>query len=198
MKKYYIYHIPTFLHKDGRIGKIGCSEEPDARTNNQGYTDYEILEEHECIYKASDRERELQKEYGYPVDSVPYFISRRNWGSKAGKVGGNTKSDLRDKKCSELGKRTGPINALLMSKNRRTYKGEGNHNCQITENQAQEILDYFTQLFNSRNSKYGLIPMVKAHFPNISPNIVRKICKRETWRHLSATPERGSTIGSSS
>ena len=73
MKKYYIYHIPTFIHKDGKIGKIGCSEEPDVRTNKQGYTDFEILEEHECIYKASDREIELQKQYGYPVDLCPYY-----------------------------------------------------------------------------------------------------------------------------
>ena len=189
MKKYYIYHIKGI--------KIGVSEEPDNRTKKQGFDNYEILETHTCIYEVSKREHELQKEYGYPVDLCPYFISRGNWGSKAGKVGGNTKSDLRDKKCSELGKRTGPINALLMSKNRRTYKGEGNHKCQITEIQAQQILDYYTQLLNSSGSNYGLIPKTKTHFPNISPNIIRKICKRETWRHLSATTKSGSSICSS-
>ena len=74
MKKYYIYHIPTFIHKDGRIGKIGCTvQEVNKRSKKQGYTEYEILETHECIYKASDREIELQKEYGYPVDKIPYY-----------------------------------------------------------------------------------------------------------------------------
>jgi hypothetical protein len=74
MKKYYIYHIPTFVHKDGRIGKIGCTvQEVNKRSKKQGYTEYEILETHECIYKASDREIELQKEYCYPVDKIPYY-----------------------------------------------------------------------------------------------------------------------------
>lgn len=96
-KIYYIYHIPTFVHKDGRIGKIGCTEEEEARVRveNQGYTEYEILETHTDIMVASKRERELQKEYGYPVDRVPYYYSRNNWGSKAGKKGG--------KKCLESG-----------------------------------------------------------------------------------------------
>ena len=66
---YYIYHIPDFVWKNGSKGKIGCSETPSQRVNKQGYTDYEILESHECMYEASKREIELQKEYGYPVDS---------------------------------------------------------------------------------------------------------------------------------
>jgi hypothetical protein len=181
---YYIYHIKGV--------KIGVSEEPENRTKKQGFDDYEILETHTCIYEVSKREHELQKEYGYPVDLCPYFISRGNWGSKAGKVGGNTKSDLRDKKCSELGKRTGPINALLMSKNRRTYKGEGNHKCKITEIQAQEILDYYTQLVNSGHRKYGLLTNVVNHFPSIPKRIVQKICLRNTWKHLSTTTKSGS------
>lgn len=74
-KIYYIYHIPTFRHKDGRIGKIGCTEEEDAkvRVENQGYTEYEILETHTDIIIASDREIQLQKEYGYKVDTLPYY-----------------------------------------------------------------------------------------------------------------------------
>ena len=88
---YYIYHIPTFIHKNGRIGKIGCTEEVDAkvRVNKQGYTDYEILETHTDIMVASDREIQLQKEYGYPVDTIPYYKSadkRKN--SKGGKIQG--------------------------------------------------------------------------------------------------------------
>lgn len=85
---YYIYHIPSFIHKDGSIGKIGVSDKPDNRVKKQGYINYEILEKHECIYEVSKREIELQKEYGYPVDKVYYHISRKYWGSKAGKVGG--------------------------------------------------------------------------------------------------------------
>jgi predicted RNA-binding Zn-ribbon protein involved in translation (DUF1610 family) len=75
---YYIYHLPNFVWKDGSIGKIGVSEKPKRRTKRQGYTDYEILEEHTCIYKVSDREIELQKEYGYKVDKIPYWKMRLN------------------------------------------------------------------------------------------------------------------------
>lgn len=67
---YYIYHIPNV--------KIGCSTEPKKRVKSQGYTEYEILEKHECIYKVSDREKELQKEYGYKVDNTPYWSSKKN------------------------------------------------------------------------------------------------------------------------
>jgi hypothetical protein len=61
---YYIYHIPNV--------KIGCSTNPQRRVTRQGYSDYEILEEHTCIDIASDREQQLQKKYGYTVDCVSY------------------------------------------------------------------------------------------------------------------------------
>ncbi len=80
---YYIYHIPKV--------KIGVSEEPEKRIAKQGFSDYEILETHTDIYKVSKREQELQREYGYPVDTAPYHISRSHWGSKAGKIGGKVR-----------------------------------------------------------------------------------------------------------
>ena len=87
---YYIYHIPTYKRKNGKIGKIGCTEEVDAkvRVEKQGYTDYEILETHTDIIIASNREMQLQKQYGYPVDTLPYYKSRSKWGSVAGKIQG--------------------------------------------------------------------------------------------------------------
>jgi len=74
---YYIYHIPNV--------KIGCSTNPKHRVKKQGYSSFKILETHDCIDSASDRERELQKEYGYKVDIVPYKVSVRNrqpWNDK--------------------------------------------------------------------------------------------------------------------
>lgn len=82
---YSIYHISGI--------KIGCSSEPEKRVSDQGYSDYEILETHEDIYVASDRERELQKQYGYKVDTVPYYVSieaRAAGGSIGGLTGGLT------------------------------------------------------------------------------------------------------------
>lgn len=70
MKEYYIYHIPGV--------KIGCSSRPNTRVKNQGYTDFEILEKHTNIEDASKREIELQKKYGYNVDSVSYKQSLIN------------------------------------------------------------------------------------------------------------------------
>ena len=61
---YYIYHIPKV--------KIGCSTQPKIRVEKQGYTEFETLESHSDIYIASQREVELQKQYGYKVDKQPY------------------------------------------------------------------------------------------------------------------------------
>tara|TARA_R110000787_G_C13335286_1_gene437721 strand:+ start:526 stop:1032 length:507 start_codon:yes stop_codon:yes gene_type:complete len=64
---YSIYHIEGV--------KIGVSKNVKRRMKQQGYTmkDVEVLEEHTDIYKVSDREQQLQKEYGYPVDRNPYW-----------------------------------------------------------------------------------------------------------------------------
>lgn len=64
---YYIYHIP------GK--KIGCSSVIKRRIREQKFSNYEILEQHNCIYTASKREQQLQKEYGYSVDRIPYYES---------------------------------------------------------------------------------------------------------------------------
>ena len=89
---YKIYHIPGI--------KIGCTTQPIDRVNEQGYYNFEIIEEHTDIYVASDREQELQREYGYRVDECPYWksyqqnIERRSKLTKeklvqAGKESGN-------------------------------------------------------------------------------------------------------------
>ena len=75
---YYIYHIPNV--------KIGCSSQPKRRITKQGYTDFEILETHDDIDVASKREIELQKEYGYPVDSIPYYKSSQHFNNARKKV----------------------------------------------------------------------------------------------------------------
>jgi len=66
---YYIYHIP------GK--KIGVSKNVKGRIQKQGYTmeEVEVLEEHTNIHRVSLREQELQKEYGYKIDRVPYWKS---------------------------------------------------------------------------------------------------------------------------
>ena len=84
MKIYYIYHL--------KGKKIGCTQNPKRRTKKQGFDNYEILEQHTDIYIASDRELELQREWGYKVDTKPYWKSIKmatfESRSKGGKIGG--------------------------------------------------------------------------------------------------------------
>jgi len=114
---YYIYHIPG--------EKIGTSVEPAERVAKQGYTKFDVLEVHSDIYEASDREIELQKEYGYKVDTIPYWVSVQNrpkWTDEArakGKAG-------RTAWCSELGKRGNRLrfkDPELIKQIRAEYKG---------------------------------------------------------------------------
>ena len=89
---YYIYHIKGV--------KIGVSTNPEKRVEKQNYNHFEILETHTDIYKVSDREIELQKQYGYKVDKVPYwktYEQRKKYRtfqscSNGGKKGGKTTS----------------------------------------------------------------------------------------------------------
>ena len=66
---YTIYHIPGV--------KVGCSKRVEGRVKEQGYTNYEVLEVHEDRQIASQRERELQIEYGYEVDTNTYEKMQR-------------------------------------------------------------------------------------------------------------------------
>ena len=70
MKTYLIYHIPGI--------KIGCTNDLHKRMRDQGFTEWEILEEHNDIIEVSNRELQLQKDYGYKVDKVPYWVSVKN------------------------------------------------------------------------------------------------------------------------
>ena len=79
---YSIYHIPDFKwiksKYNGRVGKIGCTTRLKQRIKKLGVTNWELLEEHDCIDIASNRELELQREYGYPTDDIPYKVTVKN------------------------------------------------------------------------------------------------------------------------
>jgi hypothetical protein len=57
---YKIYHIPGV--------KIGMTKYIESRIRQQGFKEYEILEEHEDEAVAEVREVELQRQYNYPVN----------------------------------------------------------------------------------------------------------------------------------
>ena len=83
MAKYKIYHIPGV--------KIGVSVTPKSRVKAQGYSNYDIIEQYDCIAKVSDREIELQKQYGYKVDTVRYEDFMKNRNTKGGYTEANRK-----------------------------------------------------------------------------------------------------------
>jgi len=70
MKQYFIYLIAGI--------KIGCTLDLIKRMREQGFTDWEILEVHTDGWLAGDRELELQKQYGLPIDKVHYMIALQN------------------------------------------------------------------------------------------------------------------------
>ncbi len=103
---YYIYHIKGV--------KIGCTKNPSSRIRQQNALEYEILETHSDINIASDREIQLQIEYGYKVDTTTYVNSIKNNPMKqhiAGKASA-TKSwkENRDRELQKSSK-GGKINA---------------------------------------------------------------------------------------
>jgi len=148
---YYIYHIPDFMYKDGSIGKIGCTYNIDARIQDNKYISknkfnfWEVLEEYDCIYTASIRERELQKQYGYPVDTKPYWktikMATTKGRSKGGKVSGaivgkrNVKSG-QWKQCQKLGgkvsglkkKQSGELQKMIKANNIPIIQYDKNNN----------------------------------------------------------------------
>ena len=79
---YYIYHIPNV--------KIGVSQNPKNRVENQGYINFQILEEHTDVVIASKREKELQRQYGYRVDRPDYSSTL-----EIGLIGAKSKSQAK-------------------------------------------------------------------------------------------------------
>lgn len=69
---YTVYHIPGI--------KIGCTTDLEKRISDQGFSNYEILWQEKGNYEhgwiAGDIEKQLQKEYGLPIDKNHYQIAR--------------------------------------------------------------------------------------------------------------------------
>ena len=122
-KTYYIYHIKGV--------KIGVSDNPNRRTMRQGYDSFEILETHNDIIKVSEREIQLQKQYGYKVDTIPYhiFVNGKNQ-QAGGKIVGRkngimvTSRPEWSKIASMGGKIAGKIRAATMTFEERSSAGK--------------------------------------------------------------------------
>jgi len=118
---YYIYHIPGV--------KIGCTNNLERRIREQGFTEYDLIESHCDKITAAKREIELQKQYGYKLDSIVYTESLRRI-TKAQAVSLATKDEwlpkvdwkARDEKV-DYNARAEKIKAHPNYKNRRIANG---------------------------------------------------------------------------
>ena len=144
---YTIYHIKGI--------KIGCSDDVEFRIKSQGYNEYTILEQHTDIYVASKRERELQKEYGYPIDKIPYYLTV-SYCSRAGKIGGKNGKGAKS-----------PGRAL---------KGEKNPKAKLT---AEDVL----KIIELTNTGNYLQKEISKMF-NVDRQAIRRIIQGKGWKHL--------------
>jgi len=99
-KKFYIYHIPGV--------KVGCSTNPKKRTKDQGFNSYEILECHEDIKIASEREIYFQEKFGYGRDNNSDYENSYKARIEAGKIGG--KANKESGWITQLGFTQGKLN----------------------------------------------------------------------------------------
>jgi hypothetical protein len=67
--KYFIYHI------EGK--KIGVTDNPKRRAKQYKLEELVIIETETSAKRAGEREIELQKQYGYPVDKKAYHKVKR-------------------------------------------------------------------------------------------------------------------------
>jgi len=93
-KIFTIYHVPGV--------KIGCTDNLKRRLKAQGLldTEWEVLETHTDENIASEHEKELQIQYGYPVDRSVYNFETR---SRVGKMGGKVQGPIQGQKNKESG-----------------------------------------------------------------------------------------------
>jgi hypothetical protein len=133
---YYIYHIP------GK--KIGCSKNPNRRTKQQGAIEFEILEQHEDINIASEREIELQKQYGYNVDKTTYNKSTQGYSLekviKAGKMSATKSWNNNRSRELEKSSKGGKINSEKTSK--KTFMCDINDNIIMSFKNRKEAAKY--------------------------------------------------------
>lgn len=96
--------------------KIGCTTDYPNRPESQGLTDYMVLEEHDDIEIASQREIELQIQYFGKRDSTSTYANSMKARSISGKIGGRVRANQNDiNHYSLMGKIGGSNNKENMS-----------------------------------------------------------------------------------
>ena len=205
MPKYKIYHIPDFVYADGSVGKIGMSINVKRRmyknknTSIKPFDFWEILEEYDCEYTASNRERELQIQYGYKVDNNRYVNMKyqKNGIKGANKWNKMTSSDidLKNKQLQHMANMTKLANnanrGRVLSNDTRnkisesikvngSSRGENNPASVVTEDMVRYIRKWCKS--GRGNGTYTYQRMADAL--GVTKNIVAQVVKRKTWTHI--------------
>ena len=169
MKKYYIYHI--------KGKKIGCTQNPKKRIKDQGFINYEILEEHTDIYLASDREIELQKEWGYKIDKVPYWKTIKMPTTESCRKGGNSNVINGTGYCNFKSRsKAGKIGGKICVQN--------GHMDMLHQNRKRPII----QMDKLGNYIAEFISIVEASIKlNTSASLIVKVCKGKRKTHSGFT-----------
>ena len=179
---YYIYHIPGV--------KIGCTTRPKSRVSQQGYSSYEILETHDCIDRASERELELQKEYGYKVDTTPYwkvYKQREQTRSleackKGGLIRGNTHKKNNTGICGltpEQRKEYGRLGAIAQSIEAKSKGGKIGGKLSKDKGKPVLMIDKYT---NKILKEFPAVATA-ARFLGKRENKIRAVISGEKYRH---------------
>ena len=171
MAKYKIYHIPNV--------KIGMSMRVKERLRDQGYTldDAEILEEYDDMDFAAVRELELQREYGYKVDTARYNYERYLPGSKSWKGKKHTKETRKKISNGIQGtkhKTDGARNRMIQRN--KNLIGSSNHKTKLT---AKEVLEIRSKYIPRQ---YSIAKLAKEY--GVSTRNIKCILARLTWKHI--------------
>lgn len=109
-------HIIYYGIKPNGKAKIGCTTDYPNRPESQGLTHYMILEEHDDIEVASQREIELQIQYLGKRDSNSTYANSMNARAIAGRLGGLKRAtQMTFEDYSKAGKVGGTKNKQNMS-----------------------------------------------------------------------------------
>ena len=120
-----MYTIYKGLLPTGRW-KIGCDEAYPNRAITQVMSEVTVLETHEDIFVASDRELQLQREHGVRVDSIPYYMTKVN-AAKASRAsirnGNHNFQNMSQEKRDEIVKKSPWYNSEHQSEMGKRNKG---------------------------------------------------------------------------
>ena len=162
---YYIYYI------EGK--KIGVTTNIPHRMAEQGFTEWDILETHTDIYEVSDREIELQKEYGLPVDKIPYWKSVENRMLMTAAAHAPEANQKRNATFDNRGSRTGGIPYMSKETAFRVSSSGGKATRTLTMEQANEIRSKYIK-------KYGMIAKLAKEY-NVTTRVIGCIVRNQSY-----------------